>query len=93
MARLRALSQNEPQQLEVIAGQIVEEAARRADRQLWVEGDWVFTNKLGRPVVPNTDYHAWKALLRKAGVAMPGCTKPGIRRRRCCWCWVYLSGR
>ena len=29
---------------------------------------WVFTNKLGQPVVPNTDYHAWKALLRRASV-------------------------
>ena len=37
-------------------------------RQLWVEGGWVFTDKVGRPVVPNTDYHAWKALLRRAGV-------------------------
>ncbi len=31
MARLRALSQNEPQQLEAVAGQIVEEAVRRAE--------------------------------------------------------------
>jgi AmiR/NasT family two-component response regulator len=31
MARLRALSQNEPQQLEVVAGQIVEETVRRAE--------------------------------------------------------------
>jgi AmiR/NasT family two-component response regulator len=31
MARLRALSQNEHQQLEVVAGQIVEEAVRRAE--------------------------------------------------------------
>ena len=35
---------------------------------MWAEGGWVFTDKLGRPVVPNTDYHAWKALLRRAGV-------------------------
>jgi AmiR/NasT family two-component response regulator len=31
MARLRALSQNEDQQLEVVAGRIVEEAVRRAE--------------------------------------------------------------
>ncbi len=31
MARLRALSQNEHQQLEVVAGQIVEEAVRLAE--------------------------------------------------------------
>ena len=28
----------------------------------------MFTNKIGRPLVPNTDYHAWKALLRRAKV-------------------------
>jgi AmiR/NasT family two-component response regulator len=31
MARLRALSQHEHQQLEVVAGQIIEEAVRRAE--------------------------------------------------------------
>ena len=31
MARLRALSENEDQQLEVVAGRIVEEAVRRAE--------------------------------------------------------------
>jgi AmiR/NasT family two-component response regulator len=31
MARLRALSQNEDQQLEVVAGRILEEAVRRAE--------------------------------------------------------------
>ena len=31
MARLRALSKSEPQQLEVVAGQIVEEAAGRTE--------------------------------------------------------------
>ena len=41
---------------------------REHARQLWADGGWVFTDKLGRPVVPNTDYHAWKALLRRAGV-------------------------
>ena len=32
MARLRALSQNEDQQLEIVAGRIVEEAVDRAER-------------------------------------------------------------
>ncbi len=36
--------------------------------QLWVEGGWVFADPLGRPVNPNTDYHAWKALLKRASV-------------------------
>lgn len=36
--------------------------------QLWLEGGWVFTSPTGEPLNPNTDYHAWKALLRRAGV-------------------------
>lgn len=35
---------------------------------LWNEGDWVFATETGRPLNPNTDYHAWKALLKRAGV-------------------------
>lgn len=34
--------------------------------QLWRAGDWVFTDEVGRPVNPSTDYHAWKRLLRDA---------------------------
>jgi integrase len=41
---------------------------RLAARQLWLDGDWVFANEVGQPISPSTDYHAWKALLRKAGV-------------------------
>lgn len=37
-------------------------------RQLWQEGDWVFTSEVGAPLSPNSDYHRWKALLRRAGV-------------------------
>ena len=37
-------------------------------RQLWKEGDWVFTSVIGEPVNPNRDDHRWKALLRRAGV-------------------------
>ena len=36
--------------------------------QLWVETGRVFTNGLGEAIKPNTDYHAWKALLKRAGV-------------------------
>ncbi len=39
-----------------------------AARQLWQEGDWVFTSEVGAPLSPNSDYHRWKALLRRAGV-------------------------
>jgi integrase len=35
---------------------------------LWVETGRVFTNELGEAIKPNTDYHAWKALLKRAGV-------------------------
>lgn len=41
---------------------------RQAARQLWADGGWVFANEVGGPIIPSTDYHAWKALLRKAGV-------------------------
>jgi integrase len=41
---------------------------RQLAGQLWTEGGWVFTDELGRPIIPSTDYHAWKALLRRAGV-------------------------
>jgi integrase len=37
-------------------------------RQLWRDGDWVFTSEIGDPLNPNSDYHRWKALLRRAGV-------------------------
>jgi hypothetical protein len=30
---------------------------RQTARQLWNEGDWVFTSQTGRPLVPNSDYH------------------------------------
>ncbi|MEV6035470.1 site-specific integrase [Nonomuraea sp. NPDC052116] len=37
-------------------------------RQLWQEGDWVFTTSTGAPVSPYSDYHEWKALLATAGL-------------------------
>lgn len=45
-----------------------QQAERAAARQLWNEGDWVFTKPTGDPLNPNTDYHEWKALLRDAGI-------------------------
>lgn len=41
---------------------------REVARQLWQDGDWVFTSGVGAPLNPNTDYHRWKALLKEAGV-------------------------
>ena len=46
----------------------VHDCERGAARQVWTDGGWVFANEVGGPINPNTDYHAWKALLRKAGV-------------------------
>lgn len=36
--------------------------------QLWQSGDWVFADEVGRSINPSTDYHAWKRLLREAGL-------------------------
>jgi integrase len=45
------------------------QARERADaRQLWTEKGYVFTSPTGEPLIPNTDYHHWKELLREAGV-------------------------
>jgi hypothetical protein len=41
---------------------------REDARQLWRESGYVFTSPTGQPLIPNTDYHRWKALLKSAGV-------------------------
>lgn len=41
---------------------------RTVAAQLWHEEGWLFTSPLGAALNPNSDYHAWKALLRRAGV-------------------------
>lgn len=43
-------------------------AERLSAGSLWEEGGWVFASRLGRPIIPNTDYLEWKALLQRAGV-------------------------
>lgn len=48
--------------------QTAQRQARASAAELWEEGDWVFSNAVGRPLNPNSDYHEWKALLRRAGV-------------------------
>ena len=54
--------------------QLLEDHRREQDQerarasQLWVETGRVFTDRFGRAVMPNSDYHAWKALLKRAGV-------------------------
>ena len=48
-----------------------------AARQLWHDEGWVFAKPDGRPLNPNTDYHEWKALIRKPAYVRPGCTTRG----------------
>lgn len=36
--------------------------------ELWHGDDWVFATELGHAINPSTDYHAWKRLLKAAGV-------------------------
>jgi len=43
-------------------------AERLAAGSLWEEGGWLFASRLGRTIIPNTDYLEWKALLQRAGV-------------------------
>lgn len=59
-----------PQQ--VIEALEAHRAHQKIDREragdLWQEEDWMFTNRLGRPVHPTEDHRAWKALLQMAAV-------------------------
>ena len=41
---------------------------RETAANLWHEGNWVFTNRVGRPVHPTEDHRAWKSLLAAAKV-------------------------
>jgi integrase len=41
---------------------------RERAANLWTEGGWVFTNRLGGPVHPRVDHDSWKVLLKRAGV-------------------------
>jgi hypothetical protein len=50
------------------------------------DGGWLFATPTGGALNPRTDYDDWKKLLVKAGVREAGCTIPGTRPRRCCFC-------
>ncbi|GAA3636338.1 tyrosine-type recombinase/integrase [Microlunatus ginsengisoli] len=45
-----------------------QESERAIAAQLWVDTGRVFTDPFGQAIKPNSDYHAWKALLKRAGV-------------------------
>lgn len=47
---------------------VQQEKERKAARQMWNDGGWVFTRPTGGPLNPNTDYHEWKDLINKAGL-------------------------
>ncbi len=58
-----------PALVELLTAHRAEQDVERAVAgSLWVETDRVFTNELGEAIKPNTDYHAWKALLKRSGV-------------------------
>jgi integrase len=50
------------------AHQMEQEAERAVAVQLWRDEGWLFASRTGAAIKPNTDYHAWKALLKRAGV-------------------------
>ncbi|HEY5359804.1 MAG TPA: site-specific integrase [Streptosporangiaceae bacterium] len=50
------------------AHQAEQEREQATGRQLWHDEGWVFASPAGKPLIPNTDYHAWKRLLKDAGL-------------------------
>jgi integrase len=50
------------------AHQAEQEQERLQARELWHEGDWVFAEATGEPLIPNSDYREWKRLLKEAGL-------------------------
>ncbi|MEW2084577.1 site-specific integrase [Streptomyces sp. NPDC005283] len=48
--------------------QEVQEQERQAVGADWEDKGYVFASPTGGPLIPNTDYHVWKQLLRDAGV-------------------------
>ncbi|MES9606175.1 tyrosine-type recombinase/integrase [Actinomadura sp. NPDC000929] len=52
----------------LVEHRIKQDAERKVARQLWHDGGYVFTKPDGLPLIPNTDYREWKALLVRAGL-------------------------
>ncbi len=58
-----------PQLMALLAAHLAEQERERAIAgQLWREGGWVFATATGQPLIPITDYHEWKRLLKEAGL-------------------------
>jgi integrase len=70
-----------------------QDAERRHAANLWVEGGWLFASRTGEPLNPNSDYHAWKALLRAPGIATFACRTRATRWPPCSSSWVSPSAR
>jgi hypothetical protein len=52
---------------------------RIAAGPLWEDNDLVFARPNGRPIERKSDWRAWKALLREAGVPGPAARRPAHR--------------
>ncbi len=50
------------------AHKAAQDKERELARDLWQEGDWVFTQPTGRPIDPRQDHDDWKQLLKDAAV-------------------------
>ena len=59
-----------PDELVALLGlhRIEQDRELRVAVQLWVESGYVFTSPVGAPLIPSTDYDAWKKLLTDAKV-------------------------
>ncbi len=56
-----------PQLIAILRNHQAEQARERAlAGDQWRDGGWVFASPTGQPLIPNSDYHAWKRLLRDA---------------------------
>lgn len=66
---------------------------RERARPLWVDGDYVFTSKVGEPLTRTPTITPGRHLPSAPALVMLGFTMLGTRRRRCRWCWASQSGR
>lgn len=52
----------------LLAWKAEQDLERQRAANLWEEGDWVFTDRFGRPLNNNSEHYRWKDLLQRAGV-------------------------
>ena len=56
---------------------------REAARQLWQDGDWVFTSRVGAPLTRTRTITAGRRCSRRPASGTAGCMTPGTRRPPC----------